>query len=99
MGVQVIENWSLVEGSVVAAEPHQELTGYVKATVRLLRVSAVAGYADLFSAEAGRDVAVNVPASKAAELGLAPGTAVRMRIRKAGPASAFADPDSIVKAD
>jgi hypothetical protein len=93
MDVQVIENWSEIEGKVAAVTPHPELAGYVTAAIDVERVSPVEGYANLFSSAAGSQVEINIPAAKGA--GLGSGATIRMRIRKAGPASAFADPDSI----
>ena len=49
MDVQVIENWSEIEGKVAAVTPHPELAGYVTATIDVERVSPVEGYANLFS--------------------------------------------------
>ena len=98
MSVQVIENWSDLRGSVLAVEPHRELQGYAVATIHVIRVSPVPGYADLFSAAAGSDIDINVSAGKWNELGIRTGDAIQLRVRKAGPLSAFADPDSIVKA-
>jgi hypothetical protein len=99
MGVQVIENWSLIQGSVLGAKPHAALDGYVSANIHVLRVSSIAGYADLFSTAAGSDIDVNVPAEKWNQLRIGTGAVIEFRIRKAGPFSAFADPDSISQAD
>ena len=77
---------------MAAVAPHPELAGYVTATIDVERVLPVEGYANLFSSAAGGQVEVNIAAEKGA--GLGSGAAIRMRIRKAGPASAFADPDS-----
>jgi hypothetical protein len=92
---QVIENWADIKGKVASVEPHPELDGYSNATIDVETVSPVSGFANLFSSAAGGQVTVNVHTAKVAELGLAPGTSISSRIRKFGPLSAFADPDSI----
>ena len=97
MNVQVVENWVDIEGSIAAIKPHPELDGYALATIAVERVSPLDGFANLFQEAAGQTIPVNIPSPRASELALSPNLRVRLRIRKATPWSAFADPDSIVR--
>ena len=97
MNVQVVENWVEIEGSIAAITPHPEMDGYVLATIAVERVSPLDGFANLFQEAAGQTIAVNIPSPRATELALSPPMRIRLRIRKATPWSAFADPDSIVR--
>ena len=97
MNVQVVENWVVIEGSVAGIKPHPDLAGYTLATIAVERVSPLAGFANLFQEAAGQTIPVNILSTKADELALRPPMRIRLRIRKATPWSAFADPDSIVR--
>lgn len=99
MNVQVVENWVVIEGSIAAIEPHAKLAGYVLATIAVDQVSPLDGFANLFQEAAGQTIPVNIPSPRANELALGPNVRVRMRIRKATPSSAFADPDSITRSE
>jgi hypothetical protein len=97
MPVSAVENWSEIEGSVAEIAPSPELAEYMVMTVDVTRVTPVHGYPNLFSWAVGEKVAVNVAASRVAEIGLVPGDLIRCRIRKAGPTATFADPESLAK--
>lgn len=97
MPVQVVENWALIEGKIVAIDPHPELDAYVSATIEVTKVTATEGYPNLFSWAIGKQTTVNIPAAKTSELSLAPGDKIRARVRKSGPTSAFVDPDALTK--
>jgi RimK-like ATP-grasp domain len=99
MSVQVIENWALIRGKITQIQNHPDLTGYMTASIEVGEVSTVEGYPNLFEWAKGRQIAVNIPASRVHELGLGIGDQVIFRVRKSGPESAFADPGSIVKSD
>ena len=67
------------------------------ATVDVRQVTPVSGYPNLFSWAIGKQITVNIPASKAGALSLGPGDEIGGRVRKTGPTSAFVDPDSLAK--
>jgi hypothetical protein len=96
VNVQVVENWVVIEGSIAAITPHPDLAGYAVATIAVDRVSPLDGLANLFQDAAGQTIPVNILSTKADELALRPPMRIRLRIRKATPWSAFADPDSLV---
>jgi len=97
MPVQVVENWALIKGKIVAINPHGELDQYMSATVAVTEVDSWDGYPNLFSWAPGREITVNIPRAKADELSLSSGDLISARVRKAGPTSAFVDPDSLAK--
>jgi hypothetical protein len=97
MSVQVIENWALIRGKVVQIEHHPQLADYTVVTIEVAEVLSVEGYPNLFEWARGKEIAVNVLASRANELALGAGNEIVLRIRKSGPESAFADPSSIEK--
>jgi hypothetical protein len=97
MPVQVVENWAVIEGKIVAIDPHAELDAYVSATIEVKKVTPIEAYPNLFSWAIGKQITVNIPAAKASELSLVPGDEISARVRKGGPTSAFVDPDSLMK--
>jgi hypothetical protein len=97
MPVQVVENWALIEGKIVAIGPNADLDNYLSATIEVTQVTPINGYPNLFSWAIGKQITVNIPAAKASELSLAAGDKISARVRKSGPTSAFADPDATTK--
>lgn len=97
MQVQVVENWAIIRGKIEDLGPHGELNEYASANITVTEVNPVPGYPNLFSWAIGKQIDVNIPKTKTEELGLVAGDSIRARVRKAGPTSAFADPDEIEK--
>ncbi len=97
MSVQAVENWALIHGRVEAISDHGELTDYASTTISVNEVTPVPDYPNLFSWATGKEIAINIPKTKVDELGLSAGDSIRARVRKAGPTSAFVDPDEIAK--
>src|SRR5215207_4135660 len=97
MQVQAVENWAIISGKINAISDHGELSDYASATISVIEVTPVDGYANLFSWAVGKEINVNIPTVKVDELGFRAGDSIRARIRKAGPTSAFVDPDEIRK--
>ncbi|HEV7473875.1 MAG TPA: hypothetical protein VGN90_07490 [Pyrinomonadaceae bacterium] len=97
MAVQVVENWALIQGKIVAIGPNAELGDYLSATIEVSQVTPIDDYPNLFSWAIGKQITVNIPAAKASELSLAADDKISARVRKSGPTSAFVDPDSLMK--
>ena len=97
MQVQAIENWAIIGGKINAISDHSELSDYASATISVTEVTPVDGYPNLFSWAVGKQIDVNLPKVKVDELGFREGDSIRARVRKAGPTSAFVNPDEITK--
>jgi hypothetical protein len=97
MQVQSVENWAIISGNIDDISDHSELSDYASATISVTEVTPVDGYPNLFSWAVGKEINVNIPKVKVDELGLRVGDSIRARVRKAGPTSAFVDPDEITK--
>jgi hypothetical protein len=91
--VQVIENWADVTGTLVAIRPDSKVEGYVSVTLDQSTIRSVPGFPNLFEAEKGQTIHVNVPVAAVGRLEALRGATVSWRIRKAGPSSNFAHPD------
>lgn len=91
--VQMVENWTAVDGVVVAAPIAADLPDFDAVELRIKHAGPVAGYANLLADAAGRNMTVLAPRDRLA--GLSAGAAVRLQVRRA-PGRIFADPDAIV---
>lgn len=91
---QMIENWTAVDGVVVAAPVPADLPDFDAVELRIEHAAPVAGYANLLADAAGRSMTVLAPRDRLA--GLSVGAAVRLRVRRA-PGRVFADPDEIIR--
>jgi hypothetical protein len=93
--VQVVENWTDVEGEVRAVDPHPSLEGYRSVRLAVVGAQPVPGVRDLVSQYVGQELAVAVPAEVTDRIDAAPGSRVRWRVRLARPGAFFAHPDVV----
>jgi hypothetical protein len=93
--MQIIENWTDVEGKVEEVEPSDVSDNFVKLRVAVNRTKPVEGFANLLDDAKGQTLAVEVP-KKAAEH-LQPGEKVSCRLRRAGNQKIFAHPEQVAK--
>ena len=93
--VHVVENWADVTGRLVAIRPDSTLEDHVSVTLDQSTIRSVPGFPNLFEADQGQAIHVNVPVAAARRLEALLGTTVSWRIRKAGPSSNFAHPASL----
>jgi hypothetical protein len=98
--VQIVENWSEIEGEIRAVRPDPELPGHLVATVQVDDAKPVtdqAGgeYPNLFAQFAGEAVDIHVPEAAAAEHQVAAGRRLSARVRRATPDRSFVDPDHL----
>lgn len=91
--VAMVENWSRLEGTVVAVAPAADLAAFSVVQVEVSAVAAVASFPNLLAETAGTRLNVYVANDLAGRLALAPGQRVRGRVRRGGPTRIFAHPD------
>jgi hypothetical protein len=92
--VQIIENWSDLEGEVVDLGPSEQ-AGFVVVRLRVEAVRDVPGVANLLADSAGSELSFNVPRAVAERAGVAPGARVAARVRRASLARAFVHPEHL----
>jgi hypothetical protein len=95
--VQIVENWSEIEGDVREVRPDPELPGHLVATVEVSEAKPVARaeggeFPNLLAEAAGGTIDIHVPEAAAAEHQLAAGRRLSARVRRATPTRSFADP-------
>ena len=87
--VQVIENRADVEGRVLAIKSDSARPNHRLVTLQVGATAPVEGYPNLFASTPGKQLDVFLPAELAKQLHV--GSAVRCRIRRAGPATVFGE--------
>lgn len=87
--VQVIENRADIHGRLLAIKPDATRPDHKLVTIEVGATTPVEGYPNLFSSASGSQLDVIMPADLAEPLKI--GTAVRCRIRRAGPTTVIAD--------
>lgn len=92
--VQMVENWTVIDATVVAAPRAADLTGFDAVELRVEQAAPLAGYANLLAGAAGTTMTVLAPHERLA--GLCAGASVRLQVRRA-PGRLFANPDAIVR--
>lgn len=92
MGVQIIENWTDVEGDVLTVEPESGVPRFGLVTIRVARAQSVEGFANLLGAVGGGIVRVHVPAELLTRTGVGTGSRVICRVRRAGVHDIFSHP-------
>jgi hypothetical protein len=98
--VQIVENWSEIQGDVEEVRPDPELPGHLVAKVRVeeaLPVPSPDGgeYPNLLADAAGQTIDIHVTETAAAEHQLAAGRRLSARVRRATPTRSFADPQHL----
>jgi len=94
--MQIVENWSDVEGEVKELQ-HNPSDPFAVATVKVNSADPVGSFANLVSKDVGNDIAVRVPAAAVQRIGLTPGNRLRLRVRQAGLDRYFSHPEVIEK--
>lgn len=89
--VQIVENWSDLEGKIEEIKPSSLSEKFVKVRLSVDHVEPVAGFANLLSESAGKKVTIEIPQTAAEEL--KKGQAITFRVRRAGVDKLFAHPD------
>ena len=85
--VQIIENWTAVEGKVVSVAAPDVV-------IRIDKALDVEGFPNLMKDTAGKTITVRIPTGAAAPK---PGASLKARVRRGGPKSHFFHPDDLGK--
>ncbi|GKS59666.1 hypothetical protein YTPLAS18_31930 [Nitrospira sp.] len=93
MAVSIVENWTDLEGEVLAVEPVPDMPSYRLVEIGVSRAQTVAGFANLLSEAVGTSVRVHVPVHLVEMTTVTTGVRVACRVRRAGPHKIFAHPD------
>lgn len=89
--MQIVENWTDVEGEVKKTEPSDISEDFVKVELEVNHSKPVVGFANLVDAAKGQTLTVEVPKHAAALL--KEGATIVSRIRRATNKNIFAHPD------
>lgn len=89
--MQIIENWTDVEGEVQDTEPSDISEDFVRVKFEVNHSKPVEGFANLFDAAKGQTLTVEVPKHAAAQL--QKGAKIVSRIRRATNKNIFAHPE------
>lgn len=95
MAVQILENWTDIDGRVHAIISSADVPGHVVVNIQVNQTKAVEGFADLLAATAGTIIAVYIKQEVVQQAGVVIGARIRCRIRRAGPQKIFAHPSNI----
>lgn len=96
MSVQMIENWSEIEGQVTGLWPDRELEAFTVVELSVRRVVAVEEYANLLAhLEEDSRLEVLFPNEIVVELELAVGVQLVARVRRAGLERVFVHREEI----
>ena len=87
--VQVIENRADIDGRVLAVKLDDARPNHRLVTIEVGAAAPVEGYPNLFASAPGKQLHVVMPTEIANALQI--GTAVRCRIRRAGPTTIFGE--------
>jgi len=93
MSVQIIENWSDVEGVVDSFPGSSGLRGFVAVQLTVSKVKAVEGFANLLKDIEGKSLVVLIPEELAASQHITKGLMIGCRVRCASPGKMFVHQD------
>jgi hypothetical protein len=91
--MQIVENWTDIEGKVKEIEPSDVADDFVKVKLEVSQAKPVEGFADLHKEAEGQTLTVEVP--KAAAEHLKAGAEISARVRRATNKRSFAHPDLV----
>jgi hypothetical protein len=91
--MQIIENWTEVEGKVKEMEPSDVSEDFVRVKMTVNKAKPVEGFANLLEESEGQTLTVEVP--KAAAEDLQKGANVSCRLRKATNKKIYAHPEQV----
>ena len=91
--MQIIENWTDIQGKIVSCAVSQQLPGYVVLELAVEKADEVAGVANLLSQAAGQTLVVLVPDELAPLNECRPDVEVVCRVRRAAKNRVFIHPE------
>jgi hypothetical protein len=83
MSVQIIENWSDVNGVVRSCNPSPDVGGFRAVEVVVEKVNPVEGFANLLGDTEGKPLVVLMPEELVKSLRIARGVMIACRVRRA----------------
>ncbi len=91
MDMQIVENWTDVEGEVEEVKPSDISEDFVSVRLGVSHAKPVKGFANLVDVPKGQSIAVQVPKQVAVQL--KKGAKIVTRVRRATNKNIFAHPD------
>lgn len=95
--MQIVENWSDVEGEVKKLLPNPSDPSITLATIAVEAATPVASFPNLLAGRVGNEITVGIATAAVQRSCVAPGHRVHLRIRQAGPEKFFSHPDHVEK--
>jgi hypothetical protein len=95
--MQIVENWSDVEGEIKEFAPNPSDPSSSLAKVVVCSAEPVASFPNLLANHVGKEITVRIPSPPAQENAFEPGAHVRLRIRQGGPDRFFSHPEHVEK--
>ncbi len=87
--VQIIENHAEITGTLVGIAPAPDMPDYVLMTIKVDAADNVGDSPNMFGMDVGNTITVHT--RKDSSAATAEGTAVKLKVRKAGPGRSFAE--------
>ena len=95
MSVQIIENWSYVNGVVRSSNPSSDVAGFLEVEVEVEKVTPVEGFANLLGHTEGKPLVILIPEELVKSIGITVGVMIACRVRRANLDRTFAHRDSV----
>ena len=87
--VQIVENHAEISGVLLKVAPSADRPGFRVLTIRVDEAHPLESWPNLFTRDVGQTI--DVLAREGSAAAAAPPGPIRLRVRKAGPATAFAE--------
>lgn len=87
--MQIIENWSDIEGVVTAVHPSSDVPGFAAVELRPSTVQPVEGFPNLLEDTESKPMIVLVPEALQESSRIRPGDVLSCRVRRAAPGRIF----------
>ena len=99
MGAPIIENWSEIEAEVQGVAASEVISGFSELEMIVNRVREVDDFPNLLGESEGSSILVFFPSELIEKHGLAPGTQISCRVRKAPLSRHFVHREYIARKD
>ncbi len=91
--VQIVENWSDIEGVICGSHPSRDLRDHTVVEIRVDKVKPVEDYPNLLGESEGKTIEVLVRQETLSGIDVTEDRKVVCRVRRAGPKKIFAHPE------
>lgn len=99
MSVHIVENWSRIAGEILNIHPSPDLSDFKEVELHVQQVEPVDDYPNLLSDSEDANLVIHFPADLVDRQGLAPGSRISCRVRKAGLARCFVHREHVQRID